>query len=115
MAIPFDANEDVFSGSVVVDTTTPPASAPRQNPPLVAIYTSAYTAAIGRAGIQAQSLAYSTDDGQTWTKYSGNPVLDIGSGEFRDPKVFWYDPAERVADGRGRAIEHKVVIWRSAT
>ena len=55
---------------------------------MVAIYTSAAQA----AATQAQSLAYSTDRGRTWTKYAGNPVLDIGSGEFRDPKVFWYAP-----------------------
>ena len=28
-------------------------------------------------------------------RYAGNPVLDIGSGEFRDPKVFWYAPANK--------------------
>jgi sucrose-6-phosphate hydrolase SacC (GH32 family) len=49
---------------------------------MVAIYTSA------RPGSQAQSLAYSLDHGRTSTKYAGNPVLDIGSSEFRDPKVF---------------------------
>ena len=67
------------------------------------------------AGRQAQSLAYSLDDGQTWTKYAGNPVLDRGSSNFRDPKVFWYD-------GPGgaywvmlavEALDHKVVLYRS--
>ena len=63
---------------------------------------------------QAQALAYSTDDGRTWTKYSGNPVLDIGSGEFRDPKVFWYAPAhEWRMVGRPWPIEHKVAIYSS--
>ena len=75
---------------------------------MVAIYTSAYTAASGRDGIQAQSLAYSTDDGQTWTKYAGNPVIDIGSREFRDPKVFWYEPAKEWRMVAVIAIDHKV-------
>ena len=67
-------------------------------------------------GLQAQSLAYSLDDGQTWTKYAGNPVLNRDSANFRDPKVFWYDnPA-----GGGywvmtavEAQDHKVVLYKS--
>lgn len=114
VAIPFDANEGVFSGSVVVDTTNSSGLGTAENPPLVAMYTSAYTQASGRDGIQAQSLAYSTDDGQTWTKYSGNPVIDIGSREFRDPKVFWYEPAKEWRMVAVIANEHKVLIWRSA-
>ena len=114
VAIPFDANEGVFSGSVVVDTTNSSGFGTRKNPPLVAMYTSAYTPASGRDGIQAQSLAYSTDDGRTWTKYSGNPVIDLNSREFRDPKVFWYAPAKEWRMVAVIATEHKVLIWRSA-
>lgn len=114
VAIPFDANEGVFSGSVVFDEENRSGLGTAQNPPLVAIYTSAYTAASGRDGIQAQSLAYSTDDGQTWTKYDGNPVADINSREFRDPKVFWYEPAKEWRMVAVIANEHKVTIWRSA-
>lgn len=114
VAIPFDANEGVFSGSVVVDHENRSGFGTAENPPMVAMYTSAYTAASGREGIQAQSLAYSTDDGQTWVKYSGNPVLDIGSREFRDPKVFWYEPANEWRMVAVIANEHTVKIWRSA-
>ena len=71
-------------------------------PPLVAVYTSAYSPASPLAGRQAQSLAYSTDDGATWTKYAGNPVLDRASADFRDPKVFWYDGDGRQLLGDGR-------------
>ncbi len=114
LAIPFDADEGVFSGSVVVDTTNSSGFGTAKNPPLVAMYTSVYTPASSRDGIQAQSLAYSTDDGRTWTKYAGNPVIDIGSREFRDPKVFWYAPAKEWRMVAVIATEHKVLIWRSA-
>ena len=67
--------EDIFSGSASWSTpTTPAASAPQANPPMVAIYTSAYTGDHPTlAGSQAQSLAYSTERGRTWTKYARQP------------------------------------------
>jgi levanase/fructan beta-fructosidase len=82
----------------------------------VAIYTSAYSPASPLAGRQAQSLAFSTDDGATWTKYAGNPVLDRASADFRDPKVFWHDGAAgsywvMVAV---EAVRHEVVLYKSA-
>ncbi len=91
VAIPQDNNEYVFSGSAVLDKDNTSGLGTRQNPPMVAIYTSAQKA----TGIQEQALAYSTDGGLTWTKYSANPVLNINSQNFRDPKVFWYAPSHR--------------------
>lgn len=41
--------------------------------------------------LESQALAYSNDGGYTFELYSGNPVLDVGSSQFRDPKAFWYD------------------------
>lgn len=38
---------------------------------------------------QTQSLAYSTDNGHTFTKYTGNPVIVSNTPDFRDPKIFW--------------------------
>ncbi len=106
--------EDIFSGSAVVDTNNTSGFGTKANPPMVAIYTSAYTGAHPTlAGRQAQSLAYSLDEGQTWTKYSGNPVLDINSREFRDPKVFWYAPAKEWRMVVVRAVERKADIYGS--
>lgn len=43
---------------------------------------------------QSQGMAYSADNGRHWTKYNGNPVIrNPGLQDFRDPKVFWYEPA----------------------
>jgi levanase/fructan beta-fructosidase len=116
VAIPCDEEEAIFSGSAVVDVHNTSGFGAGGVPPLVAIYTSAYSPASPLAGRQAQSLAYSTDDGATWTKYTGNPVLDRASSDFRDPKVFWYD------GGAGgywvmvavEALTHEVVIYKSA-
>ncbi len=86
VAISFDDDEQVYSGSAVVDREN--SSGLAASGALVAVYTSARGP--GGHGHQAQSLAYSVDDGMTWTKYAGNPVLDRGSAHFRDPKVFRY-------------------------
>ncbi|WP_159604945.1 GH32 C-terminal domain-containing protein [Agromyces humi] len=124
LAIPqtFDANgvaiEDIFSGSVVLDEQNTSGLGTAENPPMIAIYTSAYTPAHPTlAGRQAQSLAYSLDHGQTWTKYEGNPVYDRGSSNFRDPKVFRYTNPETGESywvmAAVEALQYKVVLSRS--
>jgi len=41
---------------------------------------------------QTQGIAYSLDNGETWTKYEGNPIIDNKVlKDFRDPKVFWHN------------------------
>jgi levanbiose-producing levanase len=88
VAIAGTADEQVLTGSIVADTDNTSGLGTAEAPPLVAIYTS-----VGTGG-QGQSLAYSTDSGQTWQKYGGNPVLepDDPAEKLRDPKVFWYEP-----------------------
>lgn len=73
----------IFSGSAVVDQEN---TAGFGAGTMVAIFT------YHREGYQTQNLAYSHDDGRTWTKYAGNPVLTPPPAmeDFRDPKVFWY-------------------------
>lgn len=90
VAIPFTGDEMVFSGSAVADVRNTAGFANAGETALVAIYTSATSPQEGGRGAQAQSLAFSVDGGSTWTRHAGNPVLDIGSDEFRDPKVFWH-------------------------
>jgi fructan beta-fructosidase len=110
VAIPQDDNEMIFSGSVVLDRNNTTGFGTRKNPPLVAVYTSAQKA----SGKQQQALAYSTDGGTTWTKYDDNPVLDIGSNNFRDPKVFWYAPTGRWLMAVALADQHKISFYSSA-
>ena len=107
VAIPEEGDEAIFSGSAVVDHRNTTGFGTRRNPAMVAIYTSAYP------DDQEQSLAYSTDRGRTWTKYEGNPVLDDPDREFRDPKVFWYEPADEWRMVVVKAVQRKVAIYRS--
>lgn len=110
VAIPQDDQEMIFSGSVVLDRNNTTGFGTKKNPPLVAVYTSAQKA----SGKQQQALAYSTDGGTTWTKYDDNPVLDIGSNNFRDPKVFWYAPTQRWLMAVSLADQHKIAFYSSA-
>jgi len=84
LALRYDESEHVFSGCVVSDADNSSRLGSASQPPLVAVYTS-HDPDTRR---QAQSLAVSRDRGRTWERYAGNPVLDLASSEFRDPKVF---------------------------
>ena len=110
IAIAADADEEVWSGSVVFDRNNSSGFGTATNPPLVAIYTSRDN----DTGLQRQALAYSLDAGETWTKYSGNPVLDIGSHDFRDPKVSWNAQTQRWVMVVAKSTERKVGIYSSA-
>lgn len=110
VAIPETSDEMVFSGSVVFDKSNTSGLGTAGNPPLVAVYTSAYK----KTEKQAQSLAYSTDDGATWKRYSGDPVLNLDTTSFRDPKVFWYEPAKTWMMVVALPSQHKASFYSSA-
>jgi fructan beta-fructosidase len=84
----------IFSGSAVVDEKNTSGLASGNTPAIVAVFTyhNPKLEASGSVSYQSQGIAYSTDKGRTWTKYSGNPVLpNPGKNDFRDPKVFWHE------------------------
>ena len=66
-----------------------------------------------RAQKQTQNLATSLDKGRTWTKFAGDPVLDLNSNSFRDPKVFWHKPTGRWIMATVLADDRKVRLWGS--
>jgi fructan beta-fructosidase len=88
----------IFSGSAVVDLQNSTGFAKNGETPLVAIFTHHSTRKDleKTKNFQNQSLAYSLDEGETWVKYEGNPVLkNPGIEDFRDPKVMWYAPQKK--------------------
>lgn len=87
-----DALGYIFSGSAVVDIDNTAGFAKDGKTAVVAIFTyhNMEEEKAGKIDYQSQGIAYSLDEGQTWTKYEGNPVLpNPGIKDFRDPKVFW--------------------------
>ena len=80
-----DAWGTIFSGSAVVDHNN---TSGFGKGAVVAMYTSA-------GENQTQSIAYSNDNGQTFIKYDGNPVLTSNTPDYRDPHVFWNEDIKR--------------------
>lgn len=80
-----DAWGSIFSGSSVVDKNN---TAGFGENAIVALYTSA-------GENQTQSMAYSTDNGKTFTKYDGNPIITSNVPDFRDPHMFWNEDIKK--------------------
>ncbi|MBB3113961.1 fructan beta-fructosidase [Paenibacillus phyllosphaerae] len=92
IALAPDEHGMIFSGSAVVDWHDTTGFFGGKSG-LVAIFThhDQQPGADPARQRQRQSLAYSKDEGRTWIKYEGNPVLGHDSYvDFRDPKVFWH-------------------------
>ncbi len=84
----------IFSGSAVVDVNNTSGFGENAIPPIVALFTyhDPELEKKGEIDYQTQGIAYSLDEGTTWTKYVGNPVIkNPGIKDFRDPKVIWDD------------------------
>jgi len=113
VAIPEENGVAIFSGSTVEDrdNTSGLCGAAGQKTPgcVVAIY----TGASHDPDKQTQNLAFSRDGGSTWTKFIGNPVIDLGLKDFRDPKVFWHSPTQSWVMVVSLPDLHKLRFYRS--
>jgi fructan beta-fructosidase len=104
----------IFTGSTVVDGRNTSGFCANGKPCLVAIYTGHTLEIAGHAAIQTQNLAYSNDRGRTWTKYRGNPVLNLNLRNFRDPHVLWSEAAHRWVMAVALPNDHKVLFYGSS-
>ncbi|KAI8577779.1 hypothetical protein K450DRAFT_177360 [Umbelopsis ramanniana AG] len=108
---PESPDEGIFSGSAVVDVDNTSGFFGNQsssNPGIVAIYT------LNTPSKETQNIAYSTDGGYTFTKYSGNPVIDINSNQFRDPKVIWHADTKKWVMAVALPTQFSVVFYTSS-
>jgi fructan beta-fructosidase len=103
-----DDRQMIFSGSAVIDAAN---TAGFGTAAMVAVYTGA---AIGDVPRQSQCLAVSTDQGTSWTKFAGNPVLDCGMADFRDPSVFWHAASARWIMAVALSMENRCQLFASA-
>ncbi len=112
-AIPEENGIMIFTGSAVVDEQNTSGFCTNHKPCLVAIYTGHTPERSGHPALQTQNLAFSNDHGRTWTKYSGNPVLNLRLSDFRDPNVFWSRQTSRWVMVVSLPNDHKVRIYES--
>jgi levanase len=115
VAIRNDSDGMIFSGSAVIDYRNTTGFGTPGNPAMVAVYTLARP-----DGTQEQAIAYSLDEGRTFTKYGVVlPTPDpqdpnsSPSVNFRDPKVFWYAPGNEWLMTAVWSDQHKVAFYSS--
>lgn len=92
----------VFSGSCAIDHNN---TVGYGNDAVIALYTSAGTS-------QMQSLAASTDGGESFTIFDGNPVCALES-EARDPNMFWNEKIGKWNIILAHPLEHEMLIFSS--
>ena len=102
IAIRPDGLGSIFSGSCVIDHDN---TAGFGRDEVIALYTSAGTS-------QMQSLAHSSDNGATFTKFDGNPILTLES-EARDPNMFWNPATKEWNLVLAHALDHEMLFFSS--
>jgi fructan beta-fructosidase len=111
VAIPEADGEMVFTGSVVVDEKNTSGLCKDGRACMVAVYTGDSEPATGHR--EVQNLAVSQDRGRTWTRYAGNPVLDLHMTDFRDPNVSWNEESHSWVMAVALPKEHQVAFYGS--
>lgn len=96
---------DIFSGSAVYDAEN---TAGFGEGAIVALYTSS-------GKYQQQSLAYSVDNGTTFVKHTGNPIIgNTSEPDFRDPKVFWHNESRKWIMALAKGHQYAIEFWSSS-
>ncbi len=109
IAIPEENGIMIFSGTCVVDKKNTSGFGKDGKIPMVAVY----TGHIENVS-QTQNIAYSLNEGKTWTKYANNPILDLHKKDFRDPKIFWQQNKNYWVMAVMMPVEHIVQFYSSA-
>ncbi|KAF2010227.1 glycoside hydrolase family 32 protein [Aaosphaeria arxii CBS 175.79] len=108
-----------FTGTSYYDVANISGLGTQDNPPYLAYYTGYFP----NSGVQDQRLAFSVDQGATWTKFAGNPIIsqtqeaphDITGGlETRDPKVFFHDATKKWIMILAHGGQNKMTFWTSS-
>lgn len=114
VALPEQDGIMIFTGSTVIDEHNTSGFCAGKKACMVAVYTGHTPQSGTRPALQTQNVAYSNDRGRTWTKYRGNPVLNLNMTDFRDPKVFWSRQSSQWVMAVSLPNDHKVRLYGSA-
>jgi sucrose-6-phosphate hydrolase SacC (GH32 family) len=114
VALPEENGVMIFTGSAVVDERNSSGFCTGGKPCMVAVYTGHTPPKDSVPALQTQNLAFSNDRGRTWTKYSGNPVLNLNLTDFRDPDVFWSVASRRWIMAVSLPDDHKIRFYGSS-
>lgn len=118
VAIMNENGVEAFTGTACYDTNNTSGLGTLENPPYLAWFTGYTTASQS----QDQRLAFSVDDGATWTKFDNNPVItlaqeaphDITGGlETRDPKLFFHDQTRKWVMVLAHSGQNRYSFWTS--
>ncbi|MEO3405595.1 glycoside hydrolase family 32 protein [Mucilaginibacter sp. CAU 1740] len=113
VAIPEVVTKDtttwIYSGSAVLDKKNTSGFGKNGKAPLVAIF----TADQPKQKKESQFIAYSNNGGLSFKMYAGNPVIDLNKRDFRDPNVFWFEPAKQWIMTVAMVDEHMVRFYGS--
>ncbi len=104
-----DTTTYIYSGSAVLDKNNTSGFGKNGKAPIVAIF----TADLPKQKKEMQYIAYSNDGGKSYTRYKGNPVIDLNKKDFRDPNVFWHEPTKQWIMTVAMVDEHQVRIYGS--
>lgn len=107
---PSQSDHSAFSGSMVIDYNNTSglfnsSTDPRQR--VIAMWT------LNTPDSESQFISYSVDGGFTFIDYEQNPVLDINSMNFRDPKVFWHEETGKWIVTIAHAKKYEIMIFSS--
>ena len=113
VALPEENGVMIFTGSTVIDEHNTSGFCTGGKPCMVAVYTGYTAKTSSKSSLQTQNVAYSNDRGRTWTKYTGNPVLDLHMSDFRDPKVLWSTASKQWIMAVSMPDDHKARFYGS--
>lgn len=120
LPVAFSSSDGIqsFTGTAFYDSGNDSGLGTPDTPPYLAFFTGYFN----DSGVQDQRLAYSVDQGATWTKFAGNPILSqleeaphdaTGGLETRDPKVFFHGPTSKWVMILAHGGQNKFTFWTS--
>jgi len=98
---------EAYTGCAVLDARNSSGLFSSDQGGLVALYTRATPQK------QTQFLAISNDEGRSFKDIAQNPVLDISSNSFRDPKVIFHKPTGQWVMVVAKARLHQIAFYAS--